>query len=272
MIEWIALRVAQLTWVVIAAAWLVYVMPGRSALVGEMSVKPRTYPACVTDSARQHQPGASAICPTPLALLRERPAGAGCSLQSGVDRPSLDSGKVQLIWVSAETLRVATRVAETIPPDTLFTEVERPPLGVRRVRNARRRVDAETGGTVVVDAIIVGSVRLRAVPALTTWGSAATRSAATSAVGIRTPGRRDARRPAPTDGPTGWLMIRSTWCPVWTTRTAAASMVEDRRLLVALWTLMDRSGTRPGHFPAQQEGTAPVRRHPAHCHRRPHPG
>ena len=40
---------------------------------------------------------------------------------------ALDSGKVQLIWVSAETLRVAARVAETIPPDTLFTEVERPP-------------------------------------------------------------------------------------------------------------------------------------------------
>ena len=33
---------------------------------------------------------------------------------------ALYSGKVQLIWVSTETLRVAARVAETIPVDTLF--------------------------------------------------------------------------------------------------------------------------------------------------------
>ena len=188
---------------------------------------------------------------------------------------ALDSGKVQLIWVSAETLRVAARVAETIPPDTLFTEVERPPWGFAVFETPVEGVDAETGGTVVVDAMSWGPVRLRAVPGTDHLG-----------IGCHTfgghfsgEGSAHLAEEMPDDlvpiGRSDWLaddpidVVSQMDDP-----TAAASMVEDRRLLVALWTLMDSGAAHdPGGMgPSQQEGTAPVRRYPAHCYRRSHSG
>lgn len=180
---------------------------------------------------------------------------------------ALYSGNVQLIWVSTETLRVAARVAETIPVDTLFTEVERPPWGFAVFETPVEGVDAETGGTVVVDAMSWGPVRLRAVPGTDHLG-----------IGCHTfgghfsgEGSAHLAEEMPDDlvpiGRSDWLaddpidVVSQMDDP-----TAAASMVEDRRLLVALWTLMDseRHTTREAWVPRNKrarrryDGTPPT--------------
>ena len=179
-------------------------------------------------------------------------------------------GRSSSLRVSAETLRVAARAAETIPPDTLFTEVERPPWGSPCSKRPSKGPMPKQGGTVVVDADVVGPCVCGLSPALTTWGSAATRSAATSAV--RGSAHLAEEMPddlVPIDGP-DWLaddpidVVGPRW--ILTRDGCGASMVEDRRLhsVAPLDAHMDseRHTTWEAWVLAQQEGTAPVRRHP----------